>query len=185
MLFRSHAKHVLARPEYIQRIAAPCAASSIYIIQLDTDTADSRFYEAVRACEPFAYPTAHEDMRWDDCLMVYTSGTTGNPKGVVLIQQNLFSDCGDIAAWHGITTDQRMMCVLPVHHVNGTIVTHATPFLAGASVVLHRKFSPRTFFATIREECVNVVSVVPTLLAFLLEAGADAAGCHEIGRAHV
>lgn len=178
-------RFVLARPEYISRIEEPCSTASIDIVGLDSDTPESTFYAALRDCEPHAYPDAEEDMRWDDCLMVYTSGTTGNPKGVVLIQQNLFSDCGDIAAWHGITHDQRMMCVLPVHHVNGTIVTHATPFLAGASVVLHRKFSPRTFFNSIRAEQVNVVSVVPTLLAFLLEANADASGCMEAGFRHI
>ena len=70
------------------------------------------------------------------------------------------------------------------HHVNGTIVTHVTPFIAGASVILQRKFSPRTFFETIREEKVNVVSVVPTLLAFLLESGANADGAVAGGFRH-
>ena len=104
---------------------------------------------------------------------------------MVLIQQNLFADGYDIANWHGITDDQRMMCVLPVHHVNGTIVTHVAPFLAGSSVVLHRKFSPASFFGAIRRHNVNVVSVVPTLLAFLLEAKSDATGVLEGGFRHI
>ena len=62
-----------------------------------------------------------------------------------------------------------MMCVLPIHHVNGTIVTLVTPMYAGASVVLNQKFQSEHFFERIEKEKVNVVSVVPTLLAFLLE----------------
>ncbi len=130
-------------------------------------------------------PYHDEDHTFDDCLIVYTSGTTGNPKGVVLIQQNLFADGFDIAAWHGITEESTMMCVLPVHHVNGTIVTHVTPFLAGASVVLHRKFSASQFFPAIRHYGVHIVSVVPTLLAFLLESGADAHNVRTSGFRHI
>jgi len=105
----------------------------------------------------------------DEALIVYTSGTTGNPKGVVLTQYNLLADAKGISQWHGITNSQRMMCVLPIHHVNGTIVTLVTPMYAGASVVLNQKFQSEHFFDRIEQEKVNVVSVVPTLLAFLLE----------------
>jgi acyl-CoA synthetase (AMP-forming)/AMP-acid ligase II len=105
----------------------------------------------------------------DEALIVYTSGTTGNPKGVVLTQYNLLADAKGISEWHDITNSQRMMCVLPIHHVNGTIVTLMTPMYAGASVILNQKFQSEYFFERIQNESVNVVSVVPTLLAFLLE----------------
>ncbi len=164
---------VFCRSEYRSRVQIACGSNDITVIDVDTDAADPSFYRSVRACEPYPWPDPTLDMRWDDCLIVYTSGTTGNPKGVVLMQQNLFADGTDIASWHGITSEQRMMCVLPIHHVNGTIVTHVAPFIAGASVVLHRKFSPHRFFSSIINEDVNVVSVVPTLLALLLEARAD------------
>jgi acyl-CoA synthetase (AMP-forming)/AMP-acid ligase II len=184
----SHANVVLARSEYKDRINTIIPGSAthpIVVIDVDTDAPDPKFYAALRACEPHAFPDPDADMLWDDCLIVYTSGTTGNPKGVVLIQQNLFADGVDIAHWHGIDADTRMMCVLPVHHVNGTIVTHVAPFLAGASVVLHRKFSPYSFFSSIRDEGVHVVSVVPTLLAFLLEARADATAVLDGGFRHI
>lgn len=103
----------------------------------------------------------------DDALIVFTSGTTGNPKGVVLTQQNLLEDARAIADWHHIGTDTRMMCVLPIHHVNGTVVTLMTPFFTGGSVVLNQKFKVDRFFPTIAEEGVHIVSVVPTLLQFL------------------
>jgi long-chain acyl-CoA synthetase len=105
----------------------------------------------------------------DEALIVYTSGTTGAPKGVALTQQNLLVDAHALVRWHGLGEASRLMCVLPTHHVNGILVTLVTPLLAGASVVLCRKFQASAFWETAARERVEIVSVVPTLLAFLLE----------------
>jgi long-chain acyl-CoA synthetase len=105
----------------------------------------------------------------DEALLVYTSGTTGAPKGVVLTQYNLLIDAKGISAWQGITGNQRMMCVLPIHHVNGIVVTLITPLYVGASTVLNRAFSVHHFWERVVREQVNIVSVVPTLLQFLVE----------------
>ena len=109
----------------------------------------------------------------DQALLVYTSGTTGAPKGVMLSQYNLLSDCKSGADWQKLTADVRMMCVLPVHHVNGLCVTIITPLYVGASVVLNRAFKASTFWQRIAERRVNVVSVVPTIFQFLCEANED------------
>ena len=109
----------------------------------------------------------------DEALIVYTSGTTGPPKGVVLTVANLLTDADAIADWHGFGIDDRLMCVLPIHHVNGTVVTLITPFYFKGSVVLNRKFRSATFWRRLRDERITCVSVVPTLLEFLLDANDD------------
>ena len=111
-------------------------------------------------------PPVHRET---EALIVYTSGTTGAPKGVVLTHGNLLADAQGIANWHGFTEADRAMCVLPLHHVNGTVVTLVTPLLTGGSVVLNRKFSASRFWKSITEENVTWCSVVPTILAFLCE----------------
>jgi len=120
--------------------------------------------------DPAALPRPTRDT---EALIVYTSGTTGPPKGVVLDQGNLLADARAIARWQRIGPGTRTMCVLPVHHVNGIVVTLLTPLYAGSSTVLNRKFSPRAFWRRAEEEGVHVASVVPTLLQFLLDAGED------------
>lgn len=107
----------------------------------------------------------------DEALLVYTSGTTGAPKGVVLTQYNLLVDAQGISQWQAITGNQRTMCVLPIHHVNGIVVTIMTPLYVGGSTVLNRRFSVSHFWERVVREGVHVVSVVPTLLQFLIEFG--------------
>jgi long-chain acyl-CoA synthetase len=109
----------------------------------------------------------------DEALIVYTSGTTGPPKGVVLTARNLLIDADGIADWHGFGPGDRLMCVLPIHHVNGTVVTLVTPFFVGGGTVLNRKFKSTVFWRRIHDEGVTCVSVVPTLLEFLLDADED------------
>jgi long-chain acyl-CoA synthetase len=109
-----------------------------------------------------------------EALIVYTSGTTGTPKGVVLDQQNIIVCCQSIAAWHKLTPQHRFMLVLPIHHVNGLMVTLVTPVVAGGSTVLNHKFSASNYWKVAAEEGANCGSVVPTVLSFLTEAGVDA-----------
>lgn len=108
-----------------------------------------------------------------EAMIVYTSGTTGNPKGVVLTQYNLMIDACSIADWHELHKGDTMMCVLPIHHVNGTVVTIMTTMFYGGRLVLNQKFHTDKFFQRLSDEGVKVVSVVPTLLQFLLHSDED------------
>jgi acyl-CoA synthetase (AMP-forming)/AMP-acid ligase II len=108
-----------------------------------------------------------------EAMIVYTSGTTGNPKGVVLTQYNLMADAYSISEWHKLYGGDTMMCVLPIHHVNGTVVTIMTTMFYGGRLVLNQKFQTDKFFPRLSEENVKVVSVVPTLLQFLLHSEED------------
>ncbi len=107
-----------------------------------------------------------------EAVLVYTSGTTGAPKGVVLDQQNVLASAAAMVAWHGWTSRTRMLCVLPIHHVTGMIVSHVSSLYAGGSCVLQARFQSETFWRRIARERITSVSVVPTLLEFLLDASA-------------
>jgi len=108
-----------------------------------------------------------------EALIIYTSGTTGAPKGVVLDHYNLMADAQTIAERHNFTPADRAMLILPIHHVNGIVVTLMTPLYSGGSVVLNSKFSASNYWNIIEQEGCTWGSVVPTILAFLCEKGED------------
>ncbi|MEP0005569.1 MAG: class I adenylate-forming enzyme family protein [Balneola sp.] len=156
-------KMALVRDEYVSRIKE--------IVESSPELSGMKLVECGKNTDSFSSKTGDlKEPEFDsetDALIVFTSGTTGNPKGVVLSQRNLLEDARAISDWHNITFDTRMMCVLPIHHVNGTVVTLMTPFLVGGSVILNEKFQIDQFFPVIEEEDVKIVSVVPTLLQYL------------------
>ncbi|MGB8856235.1 MAG: class I adenylate-forming enzyme family protein, partial [Burkholderiales bacterium] len=157
---------LLTMPEYLDRTTAirPNAQCVKQIVALD-----NIFQKNLDAQqEVFAAPA--DNMLDDEAMLVYTSGTTGAPKGLMLSQYNLFADCKAMAEWQGMTAESRMMCVLPLHHMNGINVTHVLPMLVGSSVVLNRGFKASTFWRRMSAEQVHIVSVVPTILQFLCEA---------------
>lgn len=168
ILENSKTKLAFLRAEYAERIEpilnSVAAVSSVVLC----GGQENDFSELLDEAPPI-YTSEEAVTRDDEALIVYTSGTTGNPKGVVLTQMNLFCDAKGISEWHVLTNAQRMMCVLPIHHVNGTVVTLMTPMYFGGTVVLNQKFQTEHFFERIERERVSVVSVVPTLLAFLIE----------------
>jgi acyl-CoA synthetase (AMP-forming)/AMP-acid ligase II len=174
VLENSGTKLAFVRDQYLSRMQELASGLPVQIIQTGRKTdpslphAGTEISKQPARCVPAQQPTLD-----DDALIVYTSGTTGNPKGVVLSQYNLLVDAMGIAEWHQIADDQKMMCVLPIHHVNGIIVTLITPLFAGAGTVLNQKFHSERFFERISAERVAVVSVVPTLLQFLLHARLD------------
>lgn len=169
ILSNSNVKTLFCREEYVQRVSGLLTADVVMVRVFDNIATEDGLHDMCKGLPPYTPPETASQLD-DECFIVYTSGTTGHPKGVVLTQRNILADSEAIAQWHGIDASTRLMCVLPVHHVNGTIVTHTTPMLAGASTVLNRKFQTEHFFKRVEAEGVHIVSVVPTLLAFLLEA---------------
>lgn len=171
----AESKALFVRPDYVARLAQlrPTLTSVTSVVQMggerQLEGVDRHYQAEAEGYESHFAPPEPFDNR-QEALIVYTSGTTGAPKGVLLSQYNLLVDAHGVMTWHEMTPEQRTMCVLPIHHVNGVLVTLITPMLFGGSTVLNRAFSPRWFWQRIAEERVQIVSVVPTLLAYLLEA---------------
>ncbi len=109
----------------------------------------------------------------DEAMIIYTSGTTGHPKGVLLTHRNLVADARNIATWHRFKPEDRAMCILPLFHVNGEVVTVITPLYYGGSVVMPKRFSASRFWPTISKYHVNWFSAVPTNLTILLNTEYD------------
>jgi long-chain acyl-CoA synthetase len=104
----------------------------------------------------------------DRAAIIYTSGTTGKPKGAMLSQANYIWDARAVVRSAEMTAEDRFMCILPLFHVNGQVVTVLAPLCAGASMVLVPQFSASKFFETVDKFKPTAFSGVPTIYAMLL-----------------
>jgi acyl-CoA synthetase (AMP-forming)/AMP-acid ligase II len=102
-------------------------------------------------------------------VIIYTSGTTGNPKGVVLSHMNFIIDGFAIADWFQLTPATRSICILPLFHNNGIVISTTTTLCAGGSIVfVDPKASLRSFWALVDRYGATFTSVMPSILAALL-----------------
>jgi long-chain acyl-CoA synthetase len=102
-------------------------------------------------------------------LLMYTSGTTGVPKGVVLTQAQLAHNAVSIAAEHQLTENDRVLAVLPLYHINAFVVTMLSPLACGGSLALTARFSVGRFWAQVANTKCTWINLVPTMVSYLLE----------------
>jgi len=106
----------------------------------------------------------------DGLLLLYTSGTTGLPKGVLLTHRNLMAGGETVVKRFAIKPTDRTLCVMPLSHTNGLMFSTIPFLMAGATVALVRRFSASQFWEQCRRYKANSSSLSPAILAILLEA---------------
>jgi long-chain acyl-CoA synthetase len=127
--------------------------------------------------EPVMAPTERADD--DDALILYTSGTTGRPKGAQLTHSNIHLNARRSALdIQRTTADDVVMGCLPLFHVFGLVVGLHAAVVAGASLALIPRFDPEKAIEVIEKERVTIMLGVPTMYAAILHhprsAGMDA-----------
>jgi len=98
------------------------------------------------------------------CLLVYTSGTTGHPKGAVLDQQAIQVNALNCIHYAGLTDADRVLTVLPMFHVGGLNILTSPAFYVGGTVILHRRFEPEATLRAIVEERPTQLVLVPATI---------------------
>lgn len=116
----------------------------------------------------YTMPTLKED---DVAVILYTSGTTGKPKGAMLTHRNLYSNAKDIAAYLGFKPEDKIIATLPMFHVFCLTVVLNASVVSGATMLMMPKFSPQDVFKVANTYGATVFAGVPTMYNFILQTG--------------
>jgi len=152
--------------EYEAPLAAALAEvqRKIEVVVIDPDASELFLEDRLPAEAPIRIRPG------DPALLMYTSGTTGTPKGAVLSHANLIAAASSVAAWHGLTPRDRCLSSLPLYHINGQVIATVTPFVSGGSLVAPHRFSVSTWWETAEKHEATWINLVPTIIAYLLNA---------------
>ena len=114
----------------------------------------------------FQGPNLEED---DVALILYTSGTTGKPKGAMLTHRNLYSNAKDVADYLKMNEEDQVITALPMFHVFCLTVALNAPLMSGAALIIVPKFSPKEIFSVAKTYQATVFAGVPTMYNFLFQ----------------
>ncbi|UYG96890.1 fatty acid--CoA ligase family protein [Cytobacillus firmus] len=114
----------------------------------------------------FKGPELEED---DTAVILYTSGTTGKPKGAMLTHKNLYSNAKDVSDYLHMNENDRVITTLPMFHVFCLTVALNAPLMNGATILIDPKFSPKEIFRLAKKYEPTVFAGVPTMYNFLLQ----------------
>ncbi|MGQ0545638.1 MAG: class I adenylate-forming enzyme family protein [Betaproteobacteria bacterium] len=104
----------------------------------------------------------------DDVLIVYTSGTTGVPKGAVLTQSALLWNGFNSIHAHDLAQADHVLSPLPMFHVGGLNNQTVPALLAGATVTLHKRFEPGAWLADVAKRRPTISLLVPATMAAVI-----------------
>jgi acyl-CoA synthetase (AMP-forming)/AMP-acid ligase II len=150
-------------------------------IALDDGVAGATPYRDLIASPPAPLPPL--EIGNDDALIMYTSGTTGQPKGAIITHANIITQHRFINAveW-GISADDRFLVTTPLAHRIG-FARMANALTLGGTLVVMQKFNAGEAVATIAREQITVAGMVPTVCRMLLpEIEADPSKCASLRR---
>jgi acyl-coenzyme A synthetase/AMP-(fatty) acid ligase len=155
----------LGLDDILKAASAPCMALGAW----DDRRGDS-FFAAVNRCEASnVTATAMDD---DNAVVLFTSGTSARPKGVVLSFSELLSNAGPTADGFGLTAQDRIYDFRSFNWCSAQTLSAVPPLCRGATLILGRKFSRSRFFEHIRQYAATIATGNPTTIGILLNGDA-------------
>lgn len=165
----SGAKLLITDPTYATKLCPLALRYNIGIETLGTDKQGSIFQNTPSkkiAQNTFENQQTVERCPHDIAAILYTSGTTGQPKGAIISHQNLVSNAKQLVkSWH-FTAHDRLIHALPIFHTHGLFVAINVAMLAGATIDFLLKFSPKCVLKRLSKA--TAMMGVPTFYTRLL-----------------
>ena len=115
--------------------------------------------------------TAHKERTVapdEPAMLMYTSGTTGQPKGALLTHANMLSGARAVADSLALTPADRVLSSLPLYHINGQCIATVAPLVSGGSIVMPHRFSVSQWWTLVERHRPTWLNMVPTIIAYLL-----------------
>lgn len=110
--------------------------------------------------------TAHPD---HIAYLIYTSGTTGVPKGVMLDHRGQMEQARVVSATDAVSPHDKLLLTMPLFH-SGAKINQMGHAICGATIVMHRNFSPKTALEAIAKEKVTVAHLAPVMVQMILDS---------------
>jgi crotonobetaine/carnitine-CoA ligase len=148
-----------------------CSPSALPVVQAVADTLAARPWITTNDVpfEKNAGKALAAAGRADDvCLIIYTSGTTGSPKGVMHSQRSIvLAGEGFVRRMH-LQPEERVLCILPMFHVNAIFYSLMGTIAAGATLLLEERFSASGFWKTVNERRATEVNTIAAVMNILM-----------------
>lgn len=169
--FRATMINLAAGPDAISYALDHCGARYAFVHHSQLDTIGAIAPQRMSIVSPEMLSLRLEIPSFDatrHALLMYTSGTTGQPKGVVHTHASLLAGGWTTAIAHDLSPADRGLCVLPIYHINGLCVTVMGALVSGGSLAMTARFSVSRFWQQAEKAKVTWFSVVPTIISHLL-----------------
>ena len=177
-LAHSETRIVFAAPEFVARLVSIVARIGSRAVVRPTSPDDPALPLAAAQASPVTL-TADSP-----AMLMYTSGTTGTPKGALLSHGSLVHAGQAVSAAHELTPSDRVLSSLPLYHVNGQCIATISPLVSGGSIVMPHRFSVSQWWSLTERYRPTWLNIVPTIIAYLLNGpeltAAQAAACRAV-----
>jgi long-chain acyl-CoA synthetase len=177
-LLHSQTRIVYAAPEYVERLSSIIARieSRAIVRSTPVDGLDLQATSGIGLENAIVPETP--------AMLMYTSGTTGKPKGALLSHANLVHAGRSVVAAHALTSHDRVLSSLPLYHVNGQCIGTVSPLISGGSIVMPHRFSVSQWWPQVAAFRPTWLNVVPTIIAYLINGRdlepAEADACRRV-----
>jgi fatty-acyl-CoA synthase len=134
------------------------------------------YHDGLAACDgnnPFLTESMAPASPEEPHVIMYTSGTTGKPKGAVLSHRKTFFNCLNADIFFKLSFDDIMLIVLPLFHSGGLFIQASPVFYKGCTLIIHPSFDPHKTYEDIRKYQVTKFLGVPTVYKSLVKVGSE------------
>lgn len=160
------AKFLVTAPQFLEKARAAADAAGITNLFVFGEAAGWVPFDSLLASDGVV-PAIKINPKEDLVALPYSSGTTGLPKGVMLTHHNLISNLRQMEGLDYFTSEDTLLCVLPLFHIYGLVVILNMGLYQGATIVMMPRFELEQFLSAVSKYRVTLAHLVPPIVLAL------------------